>query len=435
MLPGEHLLMGVRILIFLFVIEGVLWVTCLMAGSRQDQIRSVVRISLFALFLILVWTSVIEWGFRWYGLGMLLFIQAGRGVWTLSHPPEPLPGKTRQGRLVFRSLAAVLLTFAALLPVLVFPPSQPLMPTGSYSVSSVRYTFLDEDRAELYSTTAENRQVNLDIWYPENAGSQETFPLVVFSHGGLGTENSNESLYLELASHGYVVCSIVHPYHAFWTKAENGRVTFLSRTYFGELQREDAQTNKQQSFEYYQSWMKTRTADINLVLDTLLIGVENGADGVVYRLINPERIGVMGHSLGGSAALGIPRQRSDIDVVIALESPYLSDITGVDKGDFTFTGQDYPVPVLNIYSDSAWEHLAEWPQYARNYEYLSSSRETIHSLYLAGAGHFSLTDLGLASPFLVGMLEGGKPDVAYPIYLERVNQACLEFLDRTLKNP
>lgn len=52
----------------------------------------------------------------------------------------------------------------------------------------------------------------------------------MFSHGGLGTETSNESLYLGLTSHGYVGCSIGHPYHALWTKNEDGRLTFWLRS-------------------------------------------------------------------------------------------------------------------------------------------------------------------------------------------------------------
>ena len=426
--------MEVIILKFVFAIESILLAYCLITNSRQEKTRSIVRISLFAIFLILTWLSVIEWGLRWFGLAILLFALAVRGLWRLFHHPKKQQRETRNAKIVSKSMATFLLTFIAISPVLLFPSYQTPAPSGLYPVATVRYTFIDQDRTEQYSKTGQNRQVNLVLWYPDNVGNKETFPLVVFSHGGLGTEYSNESLYLELASHGYVVCSIGHPYHAFWTMGENGQRTFVSQSYFGELQREDAKTDKQQSFAYYQKWMATRTADINFVLNTLLKGVENGAGGVVYRLINPERIGVMGHSLGGSAALGIPRQRNDIDVVIALESPYLYDITEVENGEFAFTEQDYPVPVLNIYSDSAWEHLSEWPQYARNYEYLISTRETIHNLYLGGAGHFSLTDLALASPLLVQILEGGKPSVDSQIYLDKLNQACLDFFNQYLKS-
>lgn len=329
----------------------------------------------------------------------------------------------------------------AILPILgivillfmLFPPYQLLASDGPFQVGTERYTYTDPQRAEPYSQTGANRQVNVACWFPEIPGANQIFPLVVFSHGGLGTESSNASLYQELASHGYVVCSIGHPYHAFWTKSEDGRVTFVNLDYFGELQREDAKTDKEASYRYYQKWMEIRTADINFVLDTILTKAANGENGV-YALVDRARIGVMGHSLGGSAALAIPRQRKDVAAVIALESPFLYDIVGVENGEFIWLDEQYPIPVLNIYSDSSWSHLSEWPQYARNAALLSNAPETASSLYLPGRGHFSLTDLSLASPILTKALEGGQANRDAAGYLRDVNQACLEFFDRFLKD-
>lgn len=73
-----------------------------------------------------------------------------------------------------------------------------------------------------------------------------------------------------------------------------------------ETQRENAKTNKLQSFRYYQKWLKTRTADINFVTDTILVKTAESASGM-YALVDGTRIGLMGHSLGGSAVLAIPR--------------------------------------------------------------------------------------------------------------------------------
>lgn len=325
------------------------------------------------------------------------------------------------------------LAVAAGLAILLFPPYEPLAPTGPYRIAIERHTFTDTQRSETLSNREENRQINVTCWYPENAGVGETFPLVVFSHGGLGTENSNASLYLELVSHGYVVCAIGHPYHALWTTSETRRVTFVSLEYFGELQRENAHTDKPQSYRYYQKWLAIRTADIHFVLDTILANAAVGAGGV-YARVDGAHIGVIGHSLGGSAALAIPRQRDDVDAVIALESPFLYDIVGVENDAFLWRDAAYPVPVLNIYSDSSWSHLAEWPQYARNAALLTDASETTVSLYLPGAGHFSLTDLALASPLLTSLLEGGKSTRNSVEYLRAINQACLAFLERYLNN-
>lgn len=420
------------IFIIALTLELTLMVYSLITKSRQENTRSILHIIAFAVFLTLLLTSAIEWSFRWYGLAALLIFSAARGLWALFNSKiQEAEYKIRA--VVLRAVSATLLIFIFATPALIFPQYKPLPSSGAYEVATTRFTYTDESRIEQFTDNGEYRRVNVACWYPQNMNGDETYPLVVFSHGGLGTETSNESLYLELASHGYVVCSIGHPYHALWTKSEDGRITFVSMEYFQELQREDAKSDKEQSFHYYQKWMQTRIDDISFVMDTILEKAANGAEGV-YGLIDVERIGVMGHSLGGSAALGIPRQRDDIDAVIALESPYLFDIVGVENDQFVFTSEPYPVPVLNVYADASWSHLSEWAQYARNYELLSETQTTSFSLHLSGAGHFSLTDLSLASPLLVRFLEGGKPIRDSAEYLQDLNKACLEFFDRYLKH-
>ena len=326
-----------------------------------------------------------------------------------------------------------ILSIIVLSVVALFPPYRPIAPSGKYEVTTVRHTYIDPNRIEGFNDNGEHRKVNVVFWFPENARDGEKFPLVVFSHGGLGTENSNESLYLELASHGYVVGSIGHPYHTLWTKDEAGRTTLINGDYFKDIQRENAKKDKEQSLRLYGEWMKTRTEDINFVIDTIVANAAD-KDAGVSALVDTGKIGVIGHSLGGSAMLAIPRQRNDVDAVIALESPFLYDIVGVDNNEFVWSDQPYLAPTLNIYSDSSWNHLSEWSQYARNYEYLSSPPENIHNLYLSGAGHFSLTDLSLASPLLTRLFEGGQANHDREGYLRRVNLACLEFFDRYLKN-
>lgn len=66
----------------------------------------------------------------------------------------------------------------------------------------------------------------MEFWYPKNADG--TYPLLVFSHGAYGIKTSNGSTFTELASHGYVVVSIDHPYHSFYTQSEDGIVTMIN---------------------------------------------------------------------------------------------------------------------------------------------------------------------------------------------------------------
>jgi len=336
-------------------------------------------------------------------------------------------------RLILWIMAALLLVFMGVIVVirLVFPQHEPLSTTGEFDVATIVYTYTDESRVESYSSKGGPRKVNVEFWYPAYADG--VFPLVLFSHGALGTRSSNVSLYNELASHGYVVGALDHPYQAFWARDDTGKLTFINLGYLSDLQREDAKTDKQQSFEFYQQWMQIRMGDINLVLDSIFETVDS--DKVeVYRLVDPASIGVMGHSLGGSAALGIGRQRDDVKAVIALEAPFMYDIVGVDNDKFVFIEAIYPTPVLNIYSDDSWENLSEWSQYARNFTLLSDSAATAFNVHISGVGHLALTDLALSSPFLVRLLDSTPTTRDSAKILDLINRLSLEFFDQFLKN-
>jgi len=149
--------------------------------------------------------------------------------------------------------------------------------------------------------------------------------------------------------------------------------------------------------------------------------------------VDTTKIGVMGHSLGGSAALGIGRIRDDVHAVIALESPFMWDIEGVEDGDFIFTDKIYPVPVLNVYSDSAWSILGDRPQYAANFKLLSDSSTTTFNVYISGVGHLALTDFALSSPFLTRVLDGKKQAADSVSCLKTINKISLEFFNSYLK--
>jgi dienelactone hydrolase len=372
-----------------------------------------------------------EWDFRWYGPAILIVILAFLGLWAILKPRKKKE-QVNPKIIVLKGILILLLVFLAMIPAIVFPRYERISPTGSYPIETAKFTLVDQSRDELFTIGQDYRKVNVSIWYPQNPQNDETFPLIIFSHGGLGTITSNESLYLELASHGYVVYSIGHPYHALWTEDENGSVTWVDMDYFLELQEEDPKKDKVQSYNYYQKWMKVRTDDINFVLDTILDNSDTRIEEI-NASIDVDSIGLIGHSIGGSAVLAMPRLRDDIDAVIALESPFLFDIVGVQDDEFIWLEDEYRVPVLNIYSDSSWENLTNWSQYAQNVAMLAESSDDISNLYLPGAGHFSLTDLSLASPFFTRILEGGDPSVEYRTYLRAVNDAVLEFFNQYLK--
>jgi dienelactone hydrolase len=388
------------------------------------------RVAAAAGFALLAGLGVIEWSLRYWSLAALLLMLAGMGAFRLLRQREETRAFTA-GRIVRRAVGMTVLIFVFTLPAIIFPQYETLAVTGEYQVGTASYTYVDTNRVETYTDTGEHRKLNVGFWYPENASGK--YPLVVFSHGGISRRNSNESLYRELASHGYVVASIDHTYHALSTTDQDGHTVRIDMGYMKDLQAEDAKSAKQQSYEYYQTWMKIRTGDISFVIDHLLAEAKDPQPDPVYQRIDPAKIGVMGHSTGGSAALAMGRVRDDVDAVIALESPFMYDIVGVENGQFVFTDEEYGVPVLNVYSDSAWSHLAEWPQYARNHELLSGTSAAAFNVHIRGVGHFTLTDLALSSPALTRVLNGfgAKADTDY--CLRTINKVSVAFFDAYLK--
>jgi dienelactone hydrolase len=325
---------------------------------------------------------------------------------------------------VFTIIAIVFTAFV----VVLFPDLGSVKTTGEYSYTSRVLELTDTSHFENYKSDGSPRKLSVLIYYPDVDGiKNNTCPLVVFSHGGISTKTSNLSLYKELASHGYVVVSIDHTYHALSTEIE-GKKIYIDSGYMKELNAEDSHSDIENSYACFQKWMKLRTEDINFVLDTFIqkSAEENNS---FYSLVNVKSIGVAGHSLGGSAALGVARQRDDIKAVIALESPYMCDITGVDGNDFIWNTNSYSCAIMNIYSDSGYPLIEADNKYVQNKNLYHN--ENAENYYIEGSNHYSLTDLVRTSPILCALLGGGYKKSGYDT-LEFINQKSLAFLDKQL---
>ena len=430
--------MGTIILIIAFVIEAAFATYCIITKSNQKKVRSFVRIGALAAFVIFTLVSVIEWGFRWYGLAALLLVWSALGAWTLIGKKEDKKAY-KTGRVMFKAIAMLLLVVIAVTPALIFPQYKPPKMTGQYEVATVNYTYTDESRIETFTDTGENRKVNVEFWYPKDTAG--TYPLVVFSHGAFGVKASNTSTFMELASNGYVVCSIDHPYHSLFTVGADGHLVTVDQSFLQEVMgANNGKYDEAAIFKLQQKWMNLRTADINFVLDTILAQAKDAGSDPVYQRIDTEKIGLIGHSLGGAASAQVARERNDIAAVINLDADLLGEYLDYVDGRYVQNEKVYPVPILTIYSDDMVRLLAA-VQDAKDVvavKHVTATAPKAYEVHLAGTNHMSLTDLPLVSPFLVSMInssvpKGGGIEVDKYATLEKMNGIVLAFFNAYLK--
>lgn len=450
---------------FIAVFEVIFTTYCVTTASAHQKSRSGARLLAFLVFLVLCILKILKWGVRWYLLGAFLLILAIKGLFHLIAESKvngqvnslDLKKKIkpfRKKRMILKSIGTLLLFAVVLIPAFLFPQFEAPKRTGKFEVATMQDTFTSDTITDYF--TGGNRQVNVGFWYPENADGK--YPLVVFSHGAFGIKDSNESAYEELASHGYVVCSIDHPGHSFYTKSEDGQIVLANKTYMNEVMysNEDAYYTKAETYNLILKWMKIRTEDINFTIDTILQyasqadqanaeetdetkGTQSGQKDTtkLYQLIDSNKIGVFGHSMGAAASVQIGRERRDVDAVINIDGPYFSEMVyDANLDEFVATGEQYDTPILNIYSDQVWVQLKDGSDtgvYAGNKISDKICAES-YDVYLKGTKHLTLTDLSYVSPFLTDMLDGKKAEVDIKESIELENSLILEFFDATIKD-
>jgi alpha-beta hydrolase superfamily lysophospholipase len=247
-------------------------------------------------------------------------------------------------------------------------------PTGPYAIGTTSWHVTDRSRSETFASPGELRQVEVLAWYPAARrggamapylregvaevrpfaklfGAELAFdaldsvrthaeldappaeeprrpPLLVFSHGYTGLPSSYTALLENLASHGYVVLSVVHPYEATAATLADGRVVSMNgadgkfregiQQVFAEWGAEDETmakvtraTDPAEQERLLRGYLGTlhRTDvmlkrwvdDLKLVLDRLA-DVPAGTAGGRLARVDARRVGVFGHSMGGVTA-------------------------------------------------------------------------------------------------------------------------------------
>lgn len=418
--------MGIIIFVIACLVETIFFIWSFVTKNGQDKWKEAVRVGGLALLFLLLLIKVLR-GFPRYGFfaGVLALQVLWMGIRLYRKKERTF----KKGKWILKWVGNMLLYGVCLLPAIVFPQYKEPVVTGPYAVQVAEYTWEDESRIETYSDTGEHRSLTVKFWYPAEEGS---YPLIVFSHGAFGVIDSNFSTCMELASNGYVVASIGHPYHAMFVEDVNGKVItadreFIQQVYaindFGDAEVEE------KIYVCSKEWMDIRTGDENFVLDTILQKAEAGEEGP-FSLVDAEKIGLFGHSMGGASSVQLGRERDDIDAVIDLDGTMLGEYTGYENGVWHYNKEPYPIPILDVNSREADSQRGSSGAVYVNF-YVGENAVDYHHTVFEGAGHLNFTDLPLVSPPLARML--GCGDVDALTCIENVNEMVLHFFDYYLK--
>ncbi|GAA2760458.1 alpha/beta hydrolase [Actinopolymorpha rutila] len=171
-------------------------------------------------------------------------------------------------------------------------------------------------------------------------------PVLLYSPGGGDPRGFGAGLAQDLASHGFVVVTVDHPGDALVVEfpgTTEYRADVVRTTAF----REDPRSNP----ATFDTMIGTRIADLRYVLDQMEVLAEGGNPDAagralptgLARTVDPRRIGVYGHSAGGTTAAQTTYDDRRVNAAIDLEG-YL-DHPGEPPGE---PGPFFPVAEYGV---------------------------------------------------------------------------------------
>lgn len=257
--------------------------------------------------------------------------------------------------------------------------------TGPYQVGYTDLELIDYGRPDIYAPTPQPRDLMTTLHYPiaptqENCtvsplltpllagyldgllsappGTFSRFalpscadaplahpdlPLVVFSHGFKGSRLLYAGFLQEFASHGYNVLAVDHPYDAAVVEYPDGRAVFntLSDDVPGAVEQD----------------LGVRVRDVIFALDamdnkTIAAQIPGLSSSCRARRLKTSRVGVMGHSFGGSTTLQTTVDDARFVAGYTLDGPFW--------GPANQTGTDAAILSLVARRPSSESWVAEW---------------------------------------------------------------------------
>ncbi len=406
--------------------------------------------SLIGLIILIAFTQLLVEGYYWhyipsYLLLILLMIRT-----LFAHKLS----NNLQKRLF--QFILVLLILLSIIPWAIFLPTPKLLePQGDYQVGTRIFRWVDINRdEEITSNPLDKRNVVIQAWYPteENAKgahsyyldgignlpekigglpkwifdyydqvnthgilnaptskTQKQWPVIIFLTGNGASRAFYTSLVSGLASRGYVVLAIDHPYESMITQLADGTIATTI---------EKHSKGAPNLLGFMEARLNLRIADVKFVINQLDSLVDS-ADSF-FSSLDKNRIVITGHSLGGAtagAAMAIdPRIKAaaNIDGTLYSELPKINDTR----------------PFLLI--ESKKDTSSRFQRYENGNQRLFKHFGGGYRYQITEADHYSFTDapflLSFPTRFIAGrFLEFGN----IPI---KTNRATVEILNDFFSN-
>lgn len=340
-------------------------------------------------------------------------------------------------------------------------------PGGEYAVGRMETVWSDDSRDDVFSADPDDhRQVPVTLWYPAGqtsaasraawlspelaaalapmlgtssdvlqavevnayqdaplADAELPFPVVILSHGDR-TVPALYTTYAEaLASHGFVVVGVAHPYNALVVTLKDGvQVTAVPEAGVVPPGINPAMSPLEIAYAIDAQGKHasaTAAADLRFVIDQL-VALER-FDSKFSGRLNLDHLGVMGHSLGGAAAIETLIQDSRVDAAVNLDGTVFSAVNVPVDRPVLIIATGYPELTDTVTSDRVPPGLtsAEFSEIiALTTRAVAIHREwpQVQYVTLQGTAHNNFTDAGLLAQLLPALRSDlGAIDARYAL--------------------
>jgi predicted dienelactone hydrolase len=318
-------------------------------------------------------------------------------------------------------------------------PNRSTKPTPYWRHAGVRSAAVTDGLPLPWFTFTHLKRVSTNsTWDAPLASDRSSYPVIVYSHGlGIGWASSNTVVSEGLASHGYVVVAIDHAFLGSASIFPDGRVaTFDNGTaqamampppeevnqLYAELVTSTEWRAQLQIFQQAMSLMPVETKDaVSRALSTQVADqrfvlnefqrLQATSNTGIPSALDLRRVGFIGQSLGGSAALETCVLDSRCKAGVNLD--------GFHPRQIELESLNTPFLFLNRENNLLFH---------ANYDH---SRAPAYSVRIAGATHFNFFDFSIMSPLYQRLGVLGPID-GYDM-LNVIKSYSLAFFDEYLK--